>query len=94
MRGRRISPLKVFVSQFNDFLIYLPLTAALSVFAGFLPGNERDYTEAGLILCIGLARDLCQIDKMTAVHPVSCSSRSLRFQTGKVRTPELLRGLW
>jgi P-type Ca2+ transporter type 2C len=51
-----ISPLAIFAAQFNDFLIYLLLAAALlSILVGLLPGNEVDYTEAGLILFIVIA---------------------------------------
>lgn len=52
----KISPIKIFASQFNDFLIYLLFAAAvLSVLVGLLPGHEVDYTEAILILCIVVA---------------------------------------
>ncbi|MBY6293973.1 HAD-IC family P-type ATPase [Nanohaloarchaea archaeon H01] len=47
------SPLKIFVSQFQDFLIYiLILAAVLSLGIGFLPGHSPEYTEAGLIFLI------------------------------------------
>ncbi|MFB6192991.1 MAG: HAD-IC family P-type ATPase, partial [Candidatus Nanohaloarchaea archaeon] len=45
-----VSPLKIFVSQFQDFLIYLLLAAALlSVGIGFLPGQSPQLREATLI---------------------------------------------
>lgn len=58
-KGREISPLRILLAQFNDFLIYLLLAAAiLSVGVGFLPGSEPEYTEAILILVIVLANGL------------------------------------
>ncbi|CAI8760417.1 cation-translocating P-type ATPase [Methylocaldum szegediense] len=58
-KGRNISPLRIFLAQFNDFLIYLLLAAAvLSVAVGFLPGSEPEYTEAALILLIVLANGI------------------------------------
>jgi Ca2+-transporting ATPase len=54
--GEEISPLEIFVSQFQDFLIYLLILAAvLSLAVGFLPGEEPNYVDAGLILLILLA---------------------------------------
>jgi Ca2+-transporting ATPase len=54
--GEDVSPVQIFVSQFQDFLIYLLVAAALmSVGVGFLPGQTPQYTEAGLILAILVA---------------------------------------
>lgn len=51
-----VSPLSIFAAQFQDFLIYLLVAAALmSVGVGFLPGQTPQYTEAGLILAILVA---------------------------------------
>ncbi|HYE35526.1 cation-transporting P-type ATPase [Methylocaldum sp.] len=58
-KGREISPLRILLAQFNDFLIYLLLAAAiLSVGVGFLPGSDPEYAEAILILVIVLANGL------------------------------------
>jgi Ca2+-transporting ATPase len=54
--GREISPIEIFVSQFQDFLIYLLFFAALlSLAVGLLPGVEPNYVDAGLITLILLA---------------------------------------
>ncbi|WP_276257711.1 cation-translocating P-type ATPase [Haloglomus litoreum] len=51
--GESVSPLALFVSQFQDVLIYLlVLAAALSLAVGLLPGEEPNYVDAGLILLI------------------------------------------
>jgi len=51
-----ISPLAIFVSQFQDVLIYLLLFAALlSVGIGLLPGESPNLVDAALILVILLA---------------------------------------
>jgi Ca2+-transporting ATPase len=51
--GGSTSPLKIFVSQFQDNLIYLLMVAAfLSVAIGFLPGHQPEYAEAGIIFLI------------------------------------------
>jgi Ca2+-transporting ATPase len=48
--------LRIFISQFQDNLIYLLMAAGvLSVVVGFLPGNEPKFTEAGIITLILLA---------------------------------------
>ena len=48
--GDDISPVRIFVDQFRDFLIYLLiLAAALSVAVGFLPGAEPNWVDAILI---------------------------------------------
>ncbi|BBA32706.1 ATPase, P-type (transporting), HAD superfamily, subfamily IC [Methylocaldum marinum] len=58
-KGREISPFRILLAQFNDFLIYLLFAAAiLSVGVGFLPGSEPEYAEATLILVIVLANGL------------------------------------
>ncbi|WP_136715511.1 cation-translocating P-type ATPase [Halorientalis salina] len=54
--GESVSPLAVFVAQFRDALVYLLIFAALlAVAVGFLPGQEPEYVDAGLILLILLA---------------------------------------
>ena len=54
--GNEVSPFKIFVSQFQDFLIYLLIAAALvSVGIGFLPGHSPEYTDAILIIIILVA---------------------------------------
>jgi Ca2+-transporting ATPase len=54
--GREISPVEIFVSQFQDFLIYLLFFAALlSLAVGVLPDVEPNYVDAGLITLILLA---------------------------------------
>ena len=51
--GDSISPAKIFISQFQDALVYMLIAAALvSVGVGFLPGEEARITEAGLIVFI------------------------------------------
>jgi Ca2+-transporting ATPase len=48
-----VSPLALFVAQFQDALIYLLILAAgLSLATGLLPGEEPSYVDAGLILLI------------------------------------------
>ncbi|MFB6116020.1 MAG: cation-translocating P-type ATPase [Candidatus Nanosalina sp.] len=57
--GEEISPLKIFISQFHDFLIYLLIAAALvSIGIGFLPGHSPEYTDAALIVLILVANGL------------------------------------
>ena len=52
-KGDEVSPLRIFISQFQDFLIYMLMAAAaISVGVGFLPGAEFRWTEAGLIVLI------------------------------------------
>ncbi|MDX1632930.1 MAG: HAD-IC family P-type ATPase, partial [Thermoanaerobaculia bacterium] len=54
-----ISPLRIFLAQFQDFLIYLLLlAAAVSVLVGFLPGSEPQYTDAVLIVLILLGNGI------------------------------------
>ncbi|MFB6213921.1 MAG: cation-translocating P-type ATPase [Candidatus Nanohaloarchaea archaeon] len=51
--GEGVSPAKIFVDQFRDFLIYLLIGAALlSLGIGFLPGHEPEYVDAALISLI------------------------------------------
>ncbi|MDY6774721.1 MAG: HAD-IC family P-type ATPase [Halobacteria archaeon] len=51
-----ISPLRILVSQFDDFLIYLLVVAALlSLGVGLLPGRHPEYVDAGLITFILVA---------------------------------------
>ena len=51
--GDSTSPLKIFISQFQDNLIYLLMAAALlSVGIGLLPGHQPEYAEAGIIMLI------------------------------------------
>ncbi|GKZ14705.1 cation-transporting P-type ATPase [Haladaptatus sp. T7] len=48
-----VSPYELFLAQFQDFLIYLLILAALlSIAVGLLPGATPRYEEAGLILLI------------------------------------------
>ncbi|PSH01106.1 MAG: haloacid dehalogenase, partial [Nanohaloarchaea archaeon SW_7_46_7] len=47
------SMLSIFISQFQDNLIYLLMLAGLlSIAVGFLPGQEPKYTETGIIFLI------------------------------------------
>ncbi|KTG13371.1 cation-translocating P-type ATPase [Haloferax profundi] len=58
-REDEISPLEIFISQFQDFLIYLLFFAAgLSLAVGLLPGEEPNYVDAGLILVILLGNGI------------------------------------
>jgi Ca2+-transporting ATPase len=57
--GEEISPLDIFVSQFQDVLIYLLIFAAfLSLAVGVLPDQSPHYVDAVLILLILLANGL------------------------------------
>jgi Ca2+-transporting ATPase len=57
--GEEVSPLKIFLNQFNDFLIYLLIAAALvSLGVGFLPGHSPEYTDAALIFLILIANGI------------------------------------
>ncbi|WP_458207973.1 cation-translocating P-type ATPase [Haladaptatus sp. NG-SE-30] len=54
-----ISPYEILLAQFQDFLIYLLIFAALlSLGVGLLPGTEPRYEEATLILLILLANGI------------------------------------
>ena len=54
--GQDVSPVQIFISQFQDFLIYLLIGAALiSVGVGLLPGHSPEYTDAALIFLILIA---------------------------------------
>ncbi|PSG99377.1 MAG: haloacid dehalogenase [Nanohaloarchaea archaeon SW_7_43_1] len=51
--GDSVSAPKLFLSQFQDNLIYLLMAAGiLSVAIGFMPGHEPEYTEAAIIFLI------------------------------------------
>ncbi|WP_433634534.1 cation-translocating P-type ATPase [Halomicrococcus sp. NG-SE-24] len=55
-RGESVSPLSLFVAQFQDFLVYLLVLAALlSLGVGLLPGEEPNYVDATLITLILIA---------------------------------------
>ncbi len=55
----QIHPLRIFLSQFHNFLIYLLMLAALvSIGVGFLPGHEPEYVDATLIFLILLANGI------------------------------------
>lgn len=57
--GEEIHPLKIFISQFQDFLIYLLILAAvISVGVGFFPGHEPEYADAILIFIILFANGI------------------------------------
>ena len=57
--GNEIHPLKIFIDQFKDFLIYLLFFAAfISIAIGFFPGHEPEYVDAGLIFLILLANGI------------------------------------
>jgi len=57
--GEEVSPLRIFIEQLNDFLIYLLIIAALlSIGVGFLPGHEPEYTDAALIFLILFANGI------------------------------------
>ena len=54
--GDEVSPLRILLAQFQDFLIYLLLlAAALSLGIGLLPGYDPHYADAALIFLILLA---------------------------------------
>jgi Ca2+-transporting ATPase len=54
--GDEVSPLRILLAQFQDFLIYLLLLAAvLSLGIGLLPGYDPHYADAALIFLILLA---------------------------------------
>lgn len=53
------SMLSIFISQFQDNLIYLLMAAGiLSVAVGFLPGHEAEYTESAIIFLILFANGI------------------------------------
>lgn len=57
--GESTSPLKIFISQFQDNLIYLLIAAGLlSIGIGILPGHEPEYTEAAIIFLILFANGI------------------------------------
>ncbi|MFB6294562.1 MAG: cation-transporting P-type ATPase, partial [Candidatus Nanohaloarchaea archaeon] len=48
-----VSTIRLFLSQFHDFLIYLLILAAIiSLAVGLFPGHEPEYVDAGLIFLI------------------------------------------
>jgi Ca2+-transporting ATPase len=54
-----VSLLRIFLSQFNDFLIYLLIFSAfVSIGVGFLPGHSPEYTDALLIFAILLGNGI------------------------------------
>jgi Ca2+-transporting ATPase len=58
-REESVSPIRLFLGQFNDFLIYLLVVAALvSIGVGFFPGHEPEYVDAALIFLILLANGI------------------------------------
>ncbi|MEF8775668.1 MAG: cation-translocating P-type ATPase [Haloarculaceae archaeon] len=58
-KGEEVSPLSILVSQFQDFLIYLLVLAALlSLAVGLLPGSKPNYVDAALIFAILLANGI------------------------------------
>jgi Ca2+-transporting ATPase len=58
-QGDEISPLRIFVSQFQDNLIYLLIFAAfLSIGIGFFPGEEAKLGEAAIIFLILFANGI------------------------------------
>jgi P-type Ca2+ transporter type 2C len=92
---QRISALRILASQFNDFLIYMLLAAALlSVLVGFLPGYEVDYTEAVLILGIviangifGFAQDYRAETAMQALRDLSTPETFVLRDGAKIIVP-------
>ena len=58
-QGDEISPLRIFISQFQDNLIYLLIFAAfLSIGIGFFPGEEAKLGEAAIIFLILFANGI------------------------------------
>ena len=54
-----VSPLKIFINQFNDNLIFLLMFAlVLSLAIGLLPGQQPEYMESGLIFLILVANGI------------------------------------
>jgi Ca2+-transporting ATPase len=52
-QGKEVSPVRIFLSQFQDFLIYMLIAAAIiSIAVGLIPGEQARVTEAGLIIFI------------------------------------------
>jgi len=57
--GDGVSPVDIFVTQFQDVLIYILIFAAiLSMAVGLLPGQEPNYVDAGLIVLILLGNGI------------------------------------
>ena len=85
-RGEGVSPVALFVSQFQDVLIYLLfLAAVLSLAVGFLPGEEPGYVDAALILAILLANGLFGFVQDYRAERSIEALRSLSTPTATVR---------
>jgi Ca2+-transporting ATPase len=85
-RGEGVSPVALFVSQFQDVLIYLLfLAAVLSLAVGFLPGEEPSYVDAALILAILLANGLFGFVQDYRAERSIEALRSLSTPTATVR---------
>ncbi|SEO23316.1 Ca2+-transporting ATPase [Halogranum amylolyticum] len=101
-RGEGVSPLALFVSQFQDALVYLLfLAAALSLAVGFLPGEEPAYVDAALILTIllangvfGFAQDYRAERSIEALRSLSTPTATVRRDGRTVEIPatELVPG--
>jgi Ca2+-transporting ATPase len=87
-----ISPLDIFVSQFQDALIYLLVLAALlSLAIGVLPGTEPHYVDAALILLIllangifGFVQDYRAEQSMAALRELSSPDATVKRNGEKV----------
>ena len=92
-RGEAVSPLSILLSQFQDFLIYLLVLAALlSVGVGLLPGAEPNYVDAALILAIlvangvfGFVQDYRAEKSMEALRELSSPDATV-LRDGQKRT--------
>jgi Ca2+-transporting ATPase len=92
-RGEAVSPVEIFVAQFQDFLIYLLFLAALlSILVGFLPGAEPNYVDAGLIFAIlvangvfGFVQDYRAEKSMEALRELSSPDATV-LRDGEKRT--------
>ena len=57
--GKDISPLRIFLSQFTDFLVVILIIAAIVSYSiGFIPGQDPHTMDAVLILIILLANGI------------------------------------
>jgi Ca2+-transporting ATPase len=94
-QGEEVSPVEIFVSQFQDFLIYILIfAAALSLAVGFLPGEEPNYVDAGLIVLIllgngifGFLQDYRAEKAMERLRELSSPSATV-IRDGEKRTVE------